>query len=77
MNSSWTRIHIQTSFYMVHIENLQWYARNLVRIGLHDSLTDEYATRLTKSTPRPLPDLGRLSGRVGPTPRRPMRLERA
>ena len=45
---------------MVHIENLQWPARNLVRIGLHGSLTNKYATRLTRIPPKSMPDRGRL-----------------
>ena len=53
MNPSWTRIHIQTSFYMVHTVNLLWPAQNLVRIGLHGSLTDEYTTRWTQTLTQP------------------------
>ena len=49
MNPSWTRIYVQTSFNMVHTDNLQWHARNLVRIGLHGSLTDVYANPYSRS----------------------------
>ena len=64
MNPSWTKIHVQTSFYMVHTVNLQWHARNLVKIGLHGSLTNEYATRLTQISSRPYPTWGGSLGRL-------------
>ena len=39
---------------------IHWPSRNLVEIGMHGSLYDLYATRLTQTSPKPLPDLGRL-----------------
>ena len=71
MNLSWTRIHVQTSFYMVHTVNLQVPSRILVRIGLHDSLHGIYRTWLTQTISGPLPDLGSILRPCGTQPTMP------
>ena len=44
----------------MHTVNLQWPSQNLVGIGLHGSLADKYATRLTQTSPKSMPDLEKL-----------------
>ena len=53
MNPIWTRIHVRTSFYMVHTVNLQVHSRNLVGIGMHGSIYGKYVTRRTQTLTQP------------------------